>query len=526
MSTGKHTHDINPASIDDNLNADLKSLDSDALALAQMGYTQDLKRNYTWFSLLGVGFSLTNSWWGISAALITGISSGGPIQIVYGLIFFALISTCVGISLSELASALPNAGGQYFWANELAPKRYANFASYLTGWFAWAGSLFTSASVALATSSAGVGCWQLSHPDFVIKPWHVYVGYLFINAFAFVWNCYARWLPMVAQISLFTSLTSFFVILVTVPAAANTHQGANFVFANFVNATGWNQNGIAFIVGLINTNYAFACLDCATHLAEEVHRPERQVPIAIMGTVAIGFVTSWFFSIAQFFSISDLADLQVTSTLVPILQLFYQALGSTVGAIVLEAMFMATGIWCLVASHTWQSRLCWSFARDGGLPGSKFLSHVDRKVDVPLRAHSASCFIVLLLGLLYLGSYTAFNSMVTACIVLLYISYAIPVICLLIKGRDNVRHGPFWLGPVGLFSNIVLLLWTCFTLIMYSFPPVRPVVAGNMNYVSAVYGVEVIIIVADWFIRGKRGYRGQSLRHEEVDAHLTGEIVQ
>jgi hypothetical protein len=89
-------------------------LDTDAAALAQMGYTQDLKRNYTWFSLLGVGFSLTNSWWGISAALITGINSGGPVQIVYGLILFALISTCVGVSLSELASALPNAGGQYF----------------------------------------------------------------------------------------------------------------------------------------------------------------------------------------------------------------------------------------------------------------------------------------------------------------------------------------------------------------------------------------------------------------------------
>ena len=78
----------------------------------------------------------------------------------------------------------------------------------------------------------------------VIKPWHVYVGYLVINAFAFVWNCYARWLPIVAQISLFTSLISFFVIMVTVPAAANTHQDAKFVFANFVNATGWNQNGI------------------------------------------------------------------------------------------------------------------------------------------------------------------------------------------------------------------------------------------------------------------------------------------
>ena len=142
-----------------------KGLDADALKLAEMGYTQDMKRNFSVFSVLGVGFSLTNSWFGISAALVTGINSGGPLLIIYGIIIIALISTCVGISLSELASALPNAGGQYFWANELAPKRYANFASYLTGWFAWAGSIFTSASVALAVGSALVGCWQLSHPD-------------------------------------------------------------------------------------------------------------------------------------------------------------------------------------------------------------------------------------------------------------------------------------------------------------------------------------------------------------------------
>ena len=200
-----------------------------------------------------------------------------------------------------------------------------------------------------------------------------------------------------------------------------------------------------------------------------------------MGTVFIGFLTSWLYAIALFFSMNNLDQLQTTETLVPLLALFNQALRSKAGAIVLESMFIATGIWCLVASHTWQSRLCWSFARDGGLPFSKFLSHVDRRVDVPLRAHLVSSFIVTLLGLLYLGSYTAFNSMVTACIVLLYISYAIPVTCLLIKGRNNIRHGPFWMGPVGLFSNIVLLLWTGFTLIMYSFPSIRPVVAGSKS---------------------------------------------
>lgn len=69
-----------------------------------------------------------------------------------------------------------------------------------------------------------------------------------MNAFAFVWNCYARWLPVIAQISLFTSLISFFVILVTVPAKASSHQDARFVFANFVNETGWNQNGIGTLL--------------------------------------------------------------------------------------------------------------------------------------------------------------------------------------------------------------------------------------------------------------------------------------
>ena len=61
--------------------------------------------------------------------MITGINSGGPLLIIYGIILIAIVSIGVGVSLSELASAMPNAGGQYFWANELAPKRFANFAS-------------------------------------------------------------------------------------------------------------------------------------------------------------------------------------------------------------------------------------------------------------------------------------------------------------------------------------------------------------------------------------------------------------
>lgn len=108
--------------------------------------------------------------------------------------------------------------------------------------------------------------------------------------------------------------------------------------------------------------------------------------------------------------------------------------------------------------------------------------------------------------------------MVTACITLLYVSYAIPTVCLLLKGRNNIPHGPFWLGPIGLLANVILLCWTVFTLIMYSFPYTMPVTAGNMNYISAVYGVVVVIIGLDWFARGRKQYRGASERHDFAGA--------
>lgn len=123
--------------------------------------------------------------------------------------------------------------------------------------------------------------------------------------------------------------------------------------------------------------------------------------------------------------------------------------------------------------------------------------------------------------------------MVTACIVLLYVSYSIPVVFLLHRGRNNIRHGPFWLGKIGVFADCVLLLWTVFTTVMYSFPAYMPARASSVytpstreftktdtgidaNYVSAVYFAVVLIIMIDWCSRGRQEYRGQEARRQEA----------
>lgn len=499
---------------------------------ADTGYTPELKRNFSTIALLGVGFGLTNSWFGISASLITGISSGGPMMIVYGIMIIAVVSMCIAITLSELASAMPNAGGQYYWTMKLAPPKYAPFFSYMCGAFAWAGSVFTSASVTISIASSLVGMYALGSggPDFTVKRWQVFITYEIVNALLVFCNIWERPLPRISQAALYVSLFSFVVITITVLAKNSGHyQSAHFVFVEFSNGTGWLSAGIAFIVGLVNPNWSFSCLDAATHLAEETLSPETDIPKAIIGTVIIGFITSFSYAISMFFCITDLDSIYASTTGVPIMDIFYQALKSKAGAIVLNCLILLTAIGCNIASHTWQARLCWSFARDNGLWGSHWWSKVNTRTGVPVNAHLMSCAWCAVIGCIYMGSTTAYNAMVVGCIVFLLMSYAVPVVFMLIKGRNNIKHGPFWLGKVGHVCNYVLLMWTLFATVFYSLPSVMPVTAGNMNYVCVVIGVFGTYCVAYWHIRGKSKFTTIDERESkipELTQQLSNQIEQ
>lgn len=49
---------------------------------------------------------------------------------------------------------------------------------------------------------------------------------------------------------------------------------------------------------------------------------------------------------------------------------------------------------------------------------------------------------------------------------------------------------------------------------MYSFPPVYPATAGNMNYVSVVYVVTGAVAIAWWFIKARVRYNPEMLQEE------------
>jgi choline transport protein len=130
-----------------------------------MGYAAQMPRAFSTIELIGAGFSVTASWVGVAGGFSTGVLIGGPVSLVYGLIIIAILQLFVATSLAELVSAMPNAGGQYYWAMRLAPKKLARFSAYSTGVFNLAGGICAAAANCVLLGYMVLGCVVLYNPD-------------------------------------------------------------------------------------------------------------------------------------------------------------------------------------------------------------------------------------------------------------------------------------------------------------------------------------------------------------------------
>jgi choline transport protein len=74
---------------------------------------------------ISAGWIICNSWAGISATFALAIAQGGPVTLIYGPIIMCVLVGACAVSLAELASVYPTAGGQYHWVSILAPEKWS-----------------------------------------------------------------------------------------------------------------------------------------------------------------------------------------------------------------------------------------------------------------------------------------------------------------------------------------------------------------------------------------------------------------
>lgn len=192
-------------------------------------------------------------------------------------------------------------------------------------------------------------------------------------------------------------------------------------------------------------------------MCEEVKQPATQVPKAMVATIFINTFAGLLFLIPLVFVLPPIEDLIALADAQPVPPIIKSAVGSSGGAFGLLIPLMVLAILCGVGCTTAASRCTWAFARDGAIPGSRYWSKVNHKLDVPLNAMMLSMVVQVLLGLLYFGSYAAFNAFSGVGVICLTASYATPIAISLATGRKQVKTGKFYLGAFGTFANVIAI---------------------------------------------------------------------
>ena len=186
-------------------------------------------------------------------------------------------------------------------------------------------------------------------------------------------------------------------------------------------------------------------------------------------------------------------------------------------SIVLSLMIFAT-----IAVLAAASRMTWAFARDHGLPGSRYISQVEPRTKLPLYSVALSVIITMLLGLINIGSSAAFNAVASLVISGYLGSYTLPIVLLLQKKISNpssIHYGPFTLGrKLGIFCNAFGLLWIAIVMTFSFFPFVRTdLTLQIMNWSCLLWGGTMIIGVLSYFgyLRGR--YNGPIVETDIIE---------
>lgn len=109
--------------------------------------------------------------------------------------------------------------------------------------------------------------------------------------------------------------------------------------------------------------------------------------------------------------------------------------------------------------------------------------------------------------------------MVSATIIFLQTSCAIPQLIVLYRGRDSVlppRH--FNLGRLGAPINAIAVAWVVYLDVLYCFPTTMPVTPQNMSWVSVVSVGLISFVIALWFMTKRKTFRGPKINLELLHA--------
>jgi len=473
-----------------------RTLADDEVTLKSMGYAQELARRMSGFSNFAISLSIICILAGGITSFQMGFCTVGGASIGLCWPLVCLFSLMVALTMGQVASAFPTAGGLYHWASILGGTGWG----WVTAWFNLAGLVTVLAAINAGTYDFVVGAFQIptgAHPD-VVKA----VGVSAITISQAMFNH--------RGIRLTTILTDFSGWLILVVAtlltgvllwkAPGLHLSRLLTFTNY---TGDPGNGVvprtesvawAFALGSLLPAYTITGFDASAHTSEETVGAAVNVPKGIVRSVLVSGLFGWAMLIAIVLAMPDLnAAAAQGNDVVP--WTLRQALSPGLA----KTFFVGIGVaqyLCGLATVTSASRMAYAFARDGGLPFSGAL----RRVSEAHRTPAVAIWTVSVLAILFMVV-IPYATIAAVCAVFLYISYVLPTaIGFFAHGRSWTAMGPWqigrWYRPLAALSVV-----GCLALIVIGMQP------PNQQAVWIVGGAFAALTLA-WFGFVRRRFQG------------------
>ncbi|KAF4985062.1 hypothetical protein FDECE_16855 [Fusarium decemcellulare] len=494
----------------------------------QLGYASELPKSLSMMSILGMSFAIMAVPFGLSTTMYITLVNGQAVTIIWGWVLVSLISLSIAASLAEICAVYPTAGGVYYWSAILSTPKYAPVVSFIDGWMTLVGNWTVTLSINFSGAQLILSAITIFDEDFVPNEWQTVLCFWAVMLVCALVNIYgARYLDLINKVCIYWTGASVIIILVTLLTMADTKRSAKFVFSHYdASASGW-RSAWSFFVGLLQAAYTLTGYGMVAAMCEEVQQPEREVPKAMVLSVAAAGLTGVIYLIPILFVLPDITALLASSQ--PIGLLFKTVTGSSAGGFGLLFLILGILFFAGVGALTAASRCTYAFARDGAMPGYKLFRKVNKSLDVPLWAIILSTIVDCVLGCIYFGSSAAFNSFTGVATICLSTSYCVPILVSVVRGREAVRSSPFSLGKLGYVLNGISIVWICFAVVIFCMPVSLPVTASSMNYASVVFAGFAAISGAWYFAYARKNFKGPiivDVGAEEYSSDTVGASTQ
>jgi urea carboxylase system permease len=486
----------------------MSDLSTDATDLASFGYAQQLRRRLGPYASFAAGFSFVSILTTVFQLFGLGFSFGGPAFFwSWPLVFAGQLA--VALIFAELAARYPIAGCVYQWSRRVAGALVGWFA----GWLMLVGQIVSVAAAAIALQVVLPSVWsgfQLvgGSPDLTTTTGStnaILLAAILITLTTVVNAVGVRLMAIVNSVGVTCELVG--VALLVALLFGHAERGPGVVFQTG-GAGGSGGYFGAFAVSALMAAYVMYGFDSAGELSEETRAPRRTAPRAILRALYASGLGGALLLLAALVAAPSVTDGNLATGGLPYVLL--SRLGGGLGTALLVDVAVAVTV-CTLAIQTAASRMVFSLARDGVLPGHRALARVSRRTGTPILPSVLVGALALAILVVNLGQAQLFTAVTSVAVVLVYLAYLLvtaPTLVARLRGTlPRARAGHFSLGRWGVPVNLVAVGWGLAMAVNMAWPRAEVYdPAGNHWYLRyfAVLLLAAVLGVGALAYRGRR----------------------